>query len=97
MSGIALISSAGADLAGALGIRLANDNVVEFALQVAAQTSANLSSMLQDIQRNAPTEIDAICGAITRLANEHEVAVHLNRALWKMVSAKAAFNRGETT
>jgi 2-dehydropantoate 2-reductase len=85
-----------ADLAQALGIQLATENVVEYAFEVAGRTSANLSSMLQDIQRKAPTEIDAICGAISRLAADHEVRAPLNDGYWKLISAKAAFNTGDT-
>jgi len=85
-----------ADLARVMGIHLATDDVTTFALQVAARTSANLSSMLQDIRRKAPTEIDAICGAISRLAVQHDVGVPLNWGFWKLVSAKAAMNQGGT-
>jgi 2-dehydropantoate 2-reductase len=78
-----------ARLAKALGVQLTTENVADFAMQVAERTSANFSSMLQDIQRHAPTEIDAICGAIFRLADQHGVDVPINWGLWKLVSAKA--------
>jgi 2-dehydropantoate 2-reductase len=84
-----------ARLAEALGIRLTTQNVADFALQVAEKTRANLSSMLQDIQRHAPTEIDAICGAISRLADQYGVDAPINWGLWKLVSAKAAQMPGE--
>ncbi len=50
----------------AKGIPLLYDDPVAAAESVAFQTASNRSSMLQDVQRGAPTEIDAICGAITR-------------------------------
>jgi 2-dehydropantoate 2-reductase len=84
-----------AHLAGAIGVQLTIEDVADFSLQVAERTSANLSSMLQDIQRHAPTEIDAICGAISRLADQHGVVTPINWALWKLVSAKATLRPGE--
>ena len=41
--------------------------------------------MLQDIQRGAPTEIDAICGAIVEIAQKHEVPTPANWACWQLV------------
>jgi len=43
--------------------------------------------MLQDIQRGAPTEIDAICGAIVEIAHKHEVPTPANWACWQLVKA----------
>ncbi len=53
--------------------------------EVAHKTSANQSSMLQDVLRNAPTEIDAICGAVTRLGEKHNVATPFNWMCWQLV------------
>lgn len=80
-----------------LGIHLTTKDPAEFAFQVAERTSDNLSSMLQDIQRGAPTEIDAICGAVTRIGEQHQVQTPVNWGLWKLVSAKAALPSGERT
>ena len=33
----------------------------------------------------APTEVDAINGAIVRLGEEHGIPTPMNRAIWKMV------------
>ena len=93
---MAAVAQEVADLAREMGIHLATKDVTEFTLQVAARTSANLSSMLQDIRRKAPTEIDAICGAISRLAAQHNVRAPLNWGFWRLVSAKAAMKYGET-
>jgi 2-dehydropantoate 2-reductase len=49
--------------------------------------------MLQDIHRGAPTEIDAICGAVVRTGEQLGVETPVNRALWYLVQARAA--RGE--
>lgn len=50
-------------------------------------TAANQNSMLQDILAHRRTEIDAINGAITRIADDHHLKVPINRTLWYMVSA----------
>jgi 2-dehydropantoate 2-reductase len=44
--------------------------------------------MLQDIRRAAPTEIDAICGAIVRQGEKVGVAVPINWTLWKLIQAR---------
>jgi 2-dehydropantoate 2-reductase len=55
--------------------------------EVARQTAENQSSMLQDILRGAPTEIDAINGAVVRLAEEEKIAVPVNRTAWSLIKA----------
>jgi 2-dehydropantoate 2-reductase len=55
--------------------------------EVALQTPGNLSSMLQDVLRGAPTEIDAINGEVVRLGDEHAVRVPVNRTVWSLVKA----------
>ncbi len=55
--------------------------------EVARQTSENLSSMLQDILRGAPTEIDAINGAIVNLAEQNNLQVPVNRTVWGLIKA----------
>lgn len=52
-----------ADVAAALDIHLGAD-AAELVADVARRTAANRSSMLQDLDRGVPTEIDAICGAV---------------------------------
>ncbi len=81
-------------LAKSLGVRLATKDAAAFALQVAERTSDNVSSMLQDIQRGAPTEIDAICGAIVRIAGQQGMETPINWGLWKLVKAKAELVAG---
>ena len=55
--------------------------------EVARRTAANHSSMLQDIQRGAPTEIDAICGAVTRIGKQHHIPTPINYACWQLILA----------
>ncbi|HEX2697071.1 MAG TPA: 2-dehydropantoate 2-reductase [Anaerolineales bacterium] len=76
-----------AQVASAERIKLAFSDPAASAEEVARKTAANHSSMFQDIQRSAPTEIDAICGAITRAAHEHGIPTPLNEACWQLVKA----------
>jgi 2-dehydropantoate 2-reductase len=54
---------------------------------VARRTASNQSSMLQDVLRHAPTEIDAICGAVVLAGEKWNIPTPVNRVLWKMVKA----------
>jgi 2-dehydropantoate 2-reductase len=53
--------------------------------QVAEKTGANRSSMLQDFDRNRPSEIDFINGAIVREAEALGLKVPVNRAVTQLV------------
>jgi 2-dehydropantoate 2-reductase len=55
--------------------------------EVARLTALNHSSMLQDVQRLAPTEIDAICGAVVRLGEQHHIPTPCNDACWRLIQA----------
>jgi 2-dehydropantoate 2-reductase len=79
-----------AAVAARLGIRLPYADPVRQAEEVAARTAANRSSMLQDILRGAPTEIDAINGAVTAEGDRQGLAVPVNRTLWRLVRAVVA-------
>ncbi|MBW7958273.1 MAG: ketopantoate reductase family protein [Candidatus Promineofilum sp.] len=72
-------------IAEAQGIVLPFTDPAERAKSVARATAANQSSMLQDILRGAPTEIDAICGAVVRIARELDMAVPVNTRLYHLV------------
>ena len=48
-------------------------------------TAAHRSSMLQDLERGRPTEIDAICGEICRRGDAAGVDVATNRLLWALL------------
>lgn len=76
-----------AAVAAAQGIRLPFPDPAEAAESVARRTAANHSSMLQDVRRAAPTEIDAICGAIARLGAQHSVQTPLNWTCWQLLRA----------
>ncbi|HUH96749.1 MAG TPA: 2-dehydropantoate 2-reductase [Anaerolineales bacterium] len=55
--------------------------------EIAQRTAGNHSSMLQDIQRGAPTEIDAICGAVVRAGQRHRIPTPFNYVCWQLVQA----------
>ncbi|HEY3311558.1 MAG TPA: 2-dehydropantoate 2-reductase [Anaerolineales bacterium] len=76
-----------AAVASALQIKLPFNDPVEMAEDVARRTAANRSSMLQDVERAAPTEIDAICGAVVRTGAERGVPAPVNWTMWQLVNA----------
>jgi 2-dehydropantoate 2-reductase len=84
---MALLASETAEVAAAEHVHLPFSNPVNAAEDVARKTAKNHSSMFQDIRRGAPTEIDAICGAVTRRAEFHGIAAPYNRACWRLVRA----------
>jgi 2-dehydropantoate 2-reductase len=43
--------------------------------------------MFQDMRRGAPTEIDAICGAITQTGEKLGVSTPVNRVCWHLTRA----------
>jgi len=76
-----------AQVAQAENIDLPFDDPVRAAEDVARKTAANHSSMLQDVLRGARTEIDAICGAIVKVAEKHKIDTPANWVCWQMVRA----------
>lgn len=78
-----------ADVASALGVTLPYTDPVARVEEVARRTASNRSSMLQDLQRGAPTEIDAINGSVASLAGQSGTAAPLNWSMWQLVKAKA--------
>ena len=55
--------------------------------EVARATADNRSSMLQDVDRGAPTEVDAIHGAVVRAGRRLGVPTPVNERLWTAVLA----------
>lgn len=76
-----------AAVARALGVTLLFDDPAAAAEDVARKTAANHSSMVQDMLRGAPTEIDAICGAVVQAAATCGMSAPLNEVLWRLVRA----------
>jgi len=77
-------------VAAAQGIALPYADAALHTLEVARATAANISSMLQDVRRAAPTEIEAICGAVVRQGAVWQVPTPMNRLLLHLVQAKEA-------
>jgi 2-dehydropantoate 2-reductase len=76
-----------AEVAKAEHVHLPFSNPVDAAEDVARKTATNMSSMFQDVRRGAPTEIDAICGAVTMRGKKHGIKTPFNRTCWQLVRA----------
>lgn len=74
-------------VATAENVKLPFEDPVAAAEDVARKTSENHSSMLQDVLRGAPTEIDAICGAVVERAQAHKIYTPVNWACWKLIKS----------
>jgi 2-dehydropantoate 2-reductase len=76
-----------AAVAQAKGIALPFPDPVARVREVAQKTATNRSSMFQDILRGAPTEIEAINGAVVREGERLGVPTPVNETLWRLVRA----------
>ncbi|MDQ2914153.1 MAG: 2-dehydropantoate 2-reductase [Chloroflexota bacterium] len=76
-----------ARVATASGVRIGEDEAVKQWRAMAALTGANRSSMLQDVEADRPTEIDAISGAVAREGERLGVAAPLNQAMTLLVTS----------
>ena len=77
-------------VARATGVALpfADDAALPYVLDVAQATAANTCSMLQDLRRGRPTEIEALNGAVAREAQRLGVGAPVNAALANLVRAR---------
>jgi 2-dehydropantoate 2-reductase len=69
------------------GISLPYPDPVLAVQEVARNTAANYSSMLQDVMRGTITEIEAINGAIVKMGEHFGVPTPVNRMLWRLVKS----------
>lgn len=76
-----------AAVATALGVRLPYDDPASQVADVARRTASNRSSMLQDVSRGAPTEVDAINGAVVQQGERLGVPTPVNWTLWRLIRA----------
>lgn len=76
-----------ATIAKAQGISLPYPDAVAAVEEVARHTARNYSSMLRDVLRGAPTEVDAINGAVVHVGEQIRISTPLNRALFLLVKA----------
>jgi len=84
---IAKLAMETAAVAAKKGISLPYPDPVAAAEEVARRTSDNRSSMLQDVLRSAPTEIDAISGAIVNLGVSLGLPTPYNECMYRLVQA----------
>ena len=84
-----------AEVARAAGVVLPFSNPVSHAKEVAERTAANRSSMLQDVLRGAPTECDAINGAVVREGLRLGVPTPVNEILLQLMLAAVPQNRSD--
>ena len=77
-----------AEVAETLGVKLTFTDPVQAAEAVAERTDSNHSSMYQDIIRGAPTEIDAICGAVTKVGDGLGIDTPANKIMHQLIKAK---------
>ena len=84
---LADLASETAAVAAAKGISLPYPDPISATEDVARCTSGNRSSMLQDVLRGAPTEIDAISGAIVDLGKYLGVPTPFNACMARLVQA----------
>lgn len=77
-----------AQVAAAQGIHLPYTDAARRAAEVSKATASNRSSMLQDVSRAAPTEIDAISGAVVRFGQRLGIPTPVNEFLLRRVKAK---------
>ncbi|MBN1888242.1 MAG: pantoate--beta-alanine ligase [Thermoflexales bacterium] len=74
-----------AAVAQALGIALPYADPAGRAVEVARKTAVNRSSMLQDVLRGTPTEIEAINGAVVELGRQLGLPTPVNETLLRLV------------
>ncbi len=58
--------------------------------EIIAQSETNHSSMFQDWQRDAPTEIESITGAILKEAAAYDLIMPVNRTIYHLVKTELA-------
>ena len=71
------------------GVDLSEEEAVRRVEEVCRATASNLSSMLQDVRRGRPTEIEFITGALVREGERLGVATPLHRLLLEMVRRRS--------
>lgn len=84
---VELVVAEAVSVAHARGTQLPYDDPVEHVLEVTRATGANRSSMLADVLRGAPTEIDTINGAVVREGEPAGVPTPINSMLVALVRA----------
>jgi 2-dehydropantoate 2-reductase len=79
----------GLPIVQAHGVTLTLEEAIARVENVCRATAENLSSMLQDVRRGRPTEIDFISGPIVREGERLKIPTPLSRLLWQLVRARS--------
>jgi len=82
---LGLVARESAQVARAAGIRLRYRDAEAETIRVCQATAKNRNSMLQDVLRGKPTEIEAINGVIVETARRKGIKAPLNEMLVEMV------------
>jgi 2-dehydropantoate 2-reductase len=77
----------GAAIAEALGVRFAID--VEKRIDGAAEVGAHKTSMLQDLERGRPIEIEALLGAVVEMAGWVDIPAPISASVLALVRQRA--------
>ncbi len=77
-----------ADIMAIEGYETHAESLLSYIYQVIDTTSANHSSMLQDIRNQRHTEVDYITGYIIRRARKHGLSIPVNMRLFEMIKKK---------
>jgi 2-dehydropantoate 2-reductase len=72
-------------VAQARGVTLPFDDPLAHAEEICRVSAANHSSMLQDVERGRPTEIDSINGVIAAEGRRLGVPTPANEVVWRLV------------
>jgi 2-dehydropantoate 2-reductase len=91
---VGLVAEETAAVAAGLGIALPYRDAAARVRQHCRDVGSSKPSMLQDMERGRPTEIDAINGAVVREAARLGIATPFNQALVSLVKAREQVARG---
>ena len=84
---VALVVREAVAVARAEGIAISEAEAEETIRRVVRRTASNKSSMLQDLERGAPTEIGSITGVIVQRGTRRGIRTPWNRLLLRLVRA----------
>jgi 2-dehydropantoate 2-reductase len=83
-----LLADETAKVANEIGIALPYKDPKKYVGNVIKRTSKNSSSMRQDLYRLAPTEVEAINGAVVRMAAKAGIQAPFNQSMYSMIKAR---------
>lgn len=75
-------------VAGAEGVASSEAEVWEMIRRIVARTARNKTSMLQDLERGAPTEVEAMNGVIVASGARHGIETPWNRLILRLIRSR---------